>query len=166
MGGQCHAPAISCFIWLCSPARAMASLFARFLDHTQWHATFGRTPLDEWSVCWRDLYLTTHNYAPIGIRTRSAIGTGPRLLYPRERPGTHCKGGWIGPRASLEGCRKSRLKGIRSPDRPAHSELLYRLRYAPLYNNTNYSVLFMTLIQSSTVPTEWYMAHIRHYTHL
>jgi hypothetical protein len=33
-------------MWLCSPARAMAS-FTRFLDHTQRRATFGRNPLDE-----------------------------------------------------------------------------------------------------------------------
>jgi hypothetical protein len=25
------------------------------------HTTLGRTPLDEWSACHRDLYLTTHN---------------------------------------------------------------------------------------------------------
>jgi len=25
------------------------------------HITLGRTPLDEWSACHRDLYLTTHN---------------------------------------------------------------------------------------------------------
>ena len=24
-------------------------------------------------------------------------------IYPRERPGTHCTGGWVGPRAGLEG---------------------------------------------------------------
>jgi hypothetical protein len=35
------------FLWLCSPARAMASSFTRFLDHTQRRATVGRTPLDE-----------------------------------------------------------------------------------------------------------------------
>jgi len=28
---------------------------------------------------------------------------GPTALYPRERPGTHFTGGWVGPRASLEG---------------------------------------------------------------
>jgi hypothetical protein len=27
---------------------------------------------------------------------------------PLERPGTHCIGGWVGPRAALNGCRKSR----------------------------------------------------------
>jgi hypothetical protein len=32
-----------------------------FLDHTQRRTTVGRTLLDEWSACRRDLYLTTHN---------------------------------------------------------------------------------------------------------
>ena len=30
-----------------------------------------------------------------------------RPLYPRERPGTHCIGGWVGSRAGLGGCGKS-----------------------------------------------------------
>jgi len=30
-----------------------------------------------------------------------------RPLYPRERPGTHCIGGWVGPRAGLDRCGKS-----------------------------------------------------------
>ena len=38
-----------------------ASSFTRFLNHTQWLATVGRTPLDKWSARHRDLYLTTHN---------------------------------------------------------------------------------------------------------
>ena len=45
------------FLWRCGPPRTIASLFLRFLDHTQWRITVGRAPLDEWS----DLYLTTHN---------------------------------------------------------------------------------------------------------
>jgi hypothetical protein len=36
------------------------------------------------------------------------VNPGSRPLYPRERPGTHCIGGWMGPRAGLEGCGKSR----------------------------------------------------------
>jgi hypothetical protein len=32
----------------------------------------------------------------------------PAALYPQERPGTHCIGGWVGPRASLNGCGLSR----------------------------------------------------------
>ena len=27
---------------------------------------------------------------------------------PRERPGTHCMGGWVGPRAGVDECGKSR----------------------------------------------------------
>ena len=26
----------------------------------------------------------------------------PAALYPRKRPGTHCAGGWVGPRAGLD----------------------------------------------------------------
>ena len=51
-------------LWVCSlqpSSGATASSRTRFLDHTQRHATVGRTPLDEWSVRRRDLYLTTHN---------------------------------------------------------------------------------------------------------
>jgi len=33
----------------------------------------------------------------------------PVALYPRERPGTHCTGGWVGPRAGLARCGNSRL---------------------------------------------------------
>ena len=60
------------FLWRCGPTRAMASSFFRFLDHTQRRITVGRTPLDEWSVRRRDLYLTTlttNNHAPGRIRT-------------------------------------------------------------------------------------------------
>jgi len=32
----------------------------------------------------------------------------PAALYPRERPDTHFTGGWVGPRAGLDMCGKSR----------------------------------------------------------
>ena len=32
----------------------------------------------------------------------------PGRFTPCERPGTHCTGGWVGPRAGLDGCGKSR----------------------------------------------------------
>ena len=57
------------------------------------------------------------------------VNATPRPLYPRERRGTPCTGGWVGPRAGLDGCRKSRPTGVRSPDRAACSESLYRLSY-------------------------------------
>jgi hypothetical protein len=40
---------------------------------------------------------------------RWVVNATPRPLYSRERPGTHCIGGWVDPRAGLEGCRKSRM---------------------------------------------------------
>jgi len=33
----------------------------------------------------------------------------PRPLYPWEIPCTHCMGGWVGPRAGLDGCGISHL---------------------------------------------------------
>jgi hypothetical protein len=52
------------------------------------------------------------------------VNATPRPLYPQERPGTHCIGGWVGPRAGLDGCRKSRphrdsIRGPSSPQRVA-----------------------------------------------
>jgi hypothetical protein len=35
------------------------------------------------------------------------VNVTPRPLYPRERPGSHCVGGWVGPSAGLDGCGKS-----------------------------------------------------------
>ena len=35
------------------------------------------------------------------------VSTTPRPLYLQERPGTHCIGDWVDPRAGLDGCGKS-----------------------------------------------------------
>jgi len=76
----------------------------------------------------------------------------PAAHYPRERPGTHCTGGWVGLRAGLEWCGKFHPTGIRSPDRPA------RLRYPahPLLTNI--------CVNSSTkgkipVLSGWFLCH-------
>ena len=54
----------------------------------------------------------------------------PASLYTRERRGTHCTGIWVGTRAGLDRCGKFLPPTeIRSPDRPARSQSLYRLRY-------------------------------------
>ena len=58
------------------------------------------------------------------------VNITPRPFYPRERPGTYCTGGWVGPKTGLDGRGKSRPHtGIRSPERPVRSESLYRLSY-------------------------------------
>ena len=54
----------------------------------------------------------------------------PAALPPGKGPGIYCTGGWVGPRAGLDGCGEiSPPTGIRSPDLPARSESLYQLRY-------------------------------------
>jgi hypothetical protein len=55
----------------------------------------------------------------------------PGRLYSWERPGIHCTGGWVGPRASLDRCGISRphWDSIPGPSRPVVS------RY------TNYAIL-------------------------
>ena len=72
-------------------------IFMRFLDHTQRRITVGKTPLNEWSVRRRDLYLITHNnhnrhihaprraedfYLPLKIR-RLRPGLNPRTCVPK-----------------------------------------------------------------------------------
>ena len=52
------------------------------------------------------------------------VNATPLPLSPREWPGTHCIGGWLGPRASLNGCGKSHphrdsIPGPSSPKRVA-----------------------------------------------
>ena len=49
----------------------------------------------------------------------------PAALYPRERPGTHFTGGWVGPRFGLDGQDILTRTEIRSPDRSARSQSLY-----------------------------------------
>ena len=67
------------------------------------------------------------------------MGVGYRhtlaALHPTNRPGTHCIGGWVGPRAGLYELEKSPASptGIRSLNRPTCSESLSRL------DNNNYN---------------------------
>jgi hypothetical protein len=40
----------------------------------------------------------------LGARRGWVVSTMPRPIYLKERPGTHCKGAWVGPRAGLDVC--------------------------------------------------------------
>jgi hypothetical protein len=53
----------------------------------------------------------------------------PRLFYPRECPRTHCIGGWGVSGPGWNVAENTVPTVIRSPDRPARNESLYRLRY-------------------------------------
>ena len=37
------------------------------------------------------------------------VNATTQLLFLANRPGTHCTGDWVGPRAGLDGCRKSHI---------------------------------------------------------
>jgi hypothetical protein len=47
-------------------------------------------------------------FLDLSARRGWVVSTTPRPLYPRERPGTHCTGGWVDLRAGLDVCEKSR----------------------------------------------------------
>ena len=82
----------------------------------------GRTA-HRWS---RGIALPFHDHC---TRRREGSASRPGRSLPRERLGTHCTGGLVGPRAGLDRCGKFRPPtGIRSPDRPARSQSIYRLR--------------------------------------
>ena len=66
----------------------------------------------------------------------------PAALYPRERPGTHCTCGWVGPRAGLDRCGKSRLPPGFDP-RTVHPVASRYTDYAPRpMICTTYQILF------------------------
>ena len=48
-----------------------------------------------------------YSFFNLGARWGWVPNATSRPLYPQERPATHCTGGWVGPRAGLNGCGKS-----------------------------------------------------------
>jgi hypothetical protein len=83
----------ACF-WCSSSQWARDSSFTMFLDHTQRRTTVGRTALDEWSTCRRDLYLTEQNtdnkqtsMPPVGFEPITSAGERPHI-YALERAAT------------------------------------------------------------------------------
>jgi len=46
----------------------------------------------------------------------------PGRLTPGEKPGAHCTGGWVDPGPLWTGAENLASTGIRSVDRPAHSQ--------------------------------------------
>ena len=93
------------------------------------------------------------------------VNATPRPLYLRERHGTHCIRGWVGLRAGLDGCGKSRPKGIRSPDRPARSESPCRLSYPPEHSGFETWQLFgqlrspLALLRNTLCSCPWFVQY-------
>jgi len=61
-------------------------------------------------------------YPFFNLRWGWAVNATSRPLYPWERPGIHCIGGWVGPRAGLEVCGKSHPTRFRTAYCPARSD--------------------------------------------
>ena len=53
----------------------------------------------------------------------------PAALYPRERPGTHFTGGWVGPRAGLDGRKILSPPGFDPGPSSPLAQSLYPLSY-------------------------------------
>jgi hypothetical protein len=85
------------YFWRDSHQWTRASSFTRFLDHTQWRTTVGRTPLDEWSIRRRDLYLSHNNHnrqtsmPPVELEPTISAGDRPQTYaLDRAATGTGC----------------------------------------------------------------------------
>jgi hypothetical protein len=59
-------------------------------------------------------------FRDLGARSVWVVSTTPRPLYSWERLGTHCTGGWVGPRVGLNVCEMSHphLYSIPGPSSP------------------------------------------------
>ena len=111
----------------------------------------------------RGIALLFHDH---GTRRGWGVSVTPRPLFtPGERAGTNFTGSWVGPRAGLDRCGKSRPTEIRSPDRPARSQSLYRLSYRPTLLTVPYNklrtrelcvaFLWVSFVSLSVYITEW-----------
>jgi hypothetical protein len=69
-------------------------------------------------------------FLDLDARRGWVVSVTPRPFYPREKPGSHCTGGWVGPRANLDVCEKSHP---------------YRLSFLVASHYTNWAIPVPTL---------------------
>jgi hypothetical protein len=91
-----------------------------------------------WEEVWLLLILN------LGTRWGWVVSITPRPRFtPRERiSGTHCTGGWVGPRASPDAEARGKILCLcrgSNPSHPAHSQTLYWLSYFGYNNDSNNS---------------------------
>ena len=95
---SCYTQNLISLLFVCfgrdSPHWARASSFTRFLDRTQRRIAVGRTPVNEWSIRRRDLYLTTHDthnrhtsMPPVGFEPTLSADERPQT-YTLDRAAT------------------------------------------------------------------------------
>ena len=63
------------------------------------------------------------------------VNSTPLSLYPREIPGTHCIGGWLGPRNCLNRCEVISVDSTNIFDFQNFDLLILRLRKCLRINN-------------------------------
>ena len=107
--------------------RGYSHLKEEALDRTMWRNRFGGCfgPVVRQNTEWMNskgkghhrtghegskggVKVLLHPFFKLGVRWRWVVNATPRSLYPLERPGIHFTGGWVSPRAGLDGCGKSR----------------------------------------------------------
>jgi hypothetical protein len=78
----------------------------------------------------------------------------PAAPYPQERPDTHCKeAGWAS-ESVWKGAENLAPTGIRSPDRPACRQSLYRLRYPAHSYPSKYTKITRRYVQAAGKTSE------------
>jgi hypothetical protein len=91
-----------------------------------------------------------YSFFNLGARLWWLVNATLRPLYPREWPGTHFIGGWVGPRSGPEGSGNLAPIGIQSPDCPASSESLCLLCYpcpqTSSYTKNNHTLFYYFLV--------------------
>ena len=73
----------------------------------------------------------------------------PGRFIPQESPGTHCIGGWVGPRAGLDGCGKSHPHRDSIPGQSSPKSLSYKSKLLRRDYNICINLLFENYFQKS-----------------
>ena len=86
------------------------------------------------------------NLTPLHWRRGWGSAPRPGRFTPGERSGTHCTGCWLGPRAGLDGCGKSRLHrdSIPGPSSPQQVAIPTHLSRPP-YKSIRVSYIIDTV---------------------
>ena len=89
-----------------------------------------------------------------GTRRGEGSASRPGRFYPQERTGTHCTGGWVGPRAGLDRCGVSRphRDSISGPSSPVASRYTHyatrptkNVRCVQIYTSLFFMILSLFL---------------------
>ena len=74
-----------------------------FTEGAQFKCISEESPLQ--ALLWPRGWVEVQLYSSMTTALEGVSGQqhAPAVLYPQERPSTHCTGGWVDPRAGLDG---------------------------------------------------------------